>query len=72
MQKFGGCRTGDAVLSPPISTGIFGFLKNHAVAIAIPVMCENEQKFDRIIACLFDDGSVELYQAELSRSEERT
>jgi len=47
---------------PAISTGIFGFPKEEAAEIAVQVMRENENHFDRIVACLFDSESVALYQ----------
>lgn len=47
---------------PAISTGIFGFPKREAAAIAVEVMREHEQDFERIIACLFDDESEALYR----------
>ena len=47
---------------PAISTGIFGFPKGEAAAIAVQVMREHEQDFERIVACLFDDESEAFYR----------
>jgi O-acetyl-ADP-ribose deacetylase (regulator of RNase III) len=52
---------------PAISTGIFGFPKELAAAIALGSMRRHQADLDRIVACLFDAESVMLYQA-LGRS----
>jgi O-acetyl-ADP-ribose deacetylase (regulator of RNase III) len=51
---------------PAISTGIYGFPKDQAAEIAIGVMRENEGDFERIVACLFDEESVHIYQSLVS------
>lgn len=56
-----------SIAFPAISTGIYGFPKNEAASIAIQVMRENEQSFDRIIACVFDAESAALYRGALSQ-----
>jgi O-acetyl-ADP-ribose deacetylase (regulator of RNase III) len=48
---------------PAISTGIYGFPKDKAAEIAVGVMRENEEDFDRIVACLFDEESAEIYRS---------
>jgi O-acetyl-ADP-ribose deacetylase (regulator of RNase III) len=55
---------------PAISTGIYGFPKAAAAEIAVRAMRDNEDAFDRIIACLFDDESASLYRRELDRAKE--
>jgi O-acetyl-ADP-ribose deacetylase (regulator of RNase III) len=56
-----------SIAFPAISTGIYGFPKQRAAEIAVAAMREHEQELERIIACLFDDESVSLYEAELQR-----
>ena len=45
-----------------ISTGVYGFPKEDAAEIAIREMQKEEANFDRIVACVFDDESLELYR----------
>jgi O-acetyl-ADP-ribose deacetylase len=52
-----------SIAFPAISTGVYGFPKALAAPIALDVMHAHEGDFDRIVACLFDDESLELYQA---------
>jgi O-acetyl-ADP-ribose deacetylase (regulator of RNase III) len=47
---------------PAISTGAYGFPKRAAARIALGVMRRHEARFDRIIAALFDDESVDIYR----------
>lgn len=54
----GGVRT---IAFPAISTGAYGFPKDRAARIAVEVMRAHEDRFDRIVACLFDDESVRIY-----------
>ena len=51
-----------SIAFPAISTGIYGFPKEDAAEIAIREMRKEEGNFDRIIACVFDDESLELYR----------
>jgi O-acetyl-ADP-ribose deacetylase len=55
-----------SIAFPAISTGAYGFPKPAAARIAIDVMREHEASFDRIVACLFDDDSVALYERLLA------
>ena len=50
-----------------ISTGVYGFPKPAAAEIAIRVMLAHELAFERIVACLFDEENVRLYEEELTR-----
>jgi len=61
--QHGGIRS---IAFPAISTGIFGFPKEPAAKIATDVMREHAPEFDRIVACLFDAESVELYTRALA------
>jgi O-acetyl-ADP-ribose deacetylase (regulator of RNase III) len=56
-----------SIAFPAISTGAYGFPKREAAAIALAVMQEYVDRFDRIVACLFDDESLRLYR-ELARA----
>src|SRR5687768_2245784 len=47
-----------SIAFPAISTGAYRFPKDLAASIAIDVMREHVERFDRIVACLFDDVSV--------------
>ena len=50
---------------PAISTGVFRFPKERAAEIAIGVMYENVDRFDRIVACAYDARAAELYRTAL-------
>ena len=54
---------------PAISTGVYRFPKEQAARIAVNVMRRHESEFDEIIACLFDDENVALYETALSGDE---
>ena len=63
---------GDGIASiafPAISPGIYGYPKRDAAEIALEVMRANEGRFDRIVACLFDEESARIYR-ELSGARE--
>jgi O-acetyl-ADP-ribose deacetylase (regulator of RNase III) len=47
---------------PAISTGVYGYPKEHATAIALRAMRRHEREFERIIACAFDESTAELYR----------
>ena len=51
-----------SIAFPAISTGVYGFPKENAARIAVDVMRRHEAEFDRIIACLFDEESLAIYQ----------
>jgi O-acetyl-ADP-ribose deacetylase len=50
---------------PAISTGVYGFPREHAAGIAMRAMRRHEAEYERIIACAYDEGTAELYRREL-------
>jgi O-acetyl-ADP-ribose deacetylase (regulator of RNase III) len=52
-----------SVAFPAISTGVYGYPRREAAAIALDVMHAHERAYDRVVACLFDDESAALYRA---------
>ena len=56
-----------SIAFPAISTGAYRFPKDRAARIAVGIMHEHEDAFDRIIACLFDDETLRLYTQLLDR-----
>ena len=59
-----------SIAFPAISTGVYRFPRPLAAEIAVAVMREWEPRFDRIVACLFDEESVRLYSKLLSTTDE--
>ncbi len=55
-----------SIAFPAISTGIYGFPRERAARIALRAMRDHERAFDRIVACLFDAGGVEIYRSVLA------
>lgn len=51
-----------SIAFPAISTGVYGFPKPPAAEIALAAMREHAPAFERVVACLFDDESVALYE----------
>jgi O-acetyl-ADP-ribose deacetylase (regulator of RNase III) len=51
---------------PAISTGAYGFPREQAARIAIGVMREYEDRFERIIACCFGAADAALYRSVLA------
>lgn len=54
-----------SIAFPAISTGVYGYPKEKAARIALGVMKEYEEKFDRVIACLHSSEDEALYLEEL-------
>jgi len=55
-----------SIAFPAISTGAYRFPRALAAGIAVDVMRAHEARFQRIVACLFDDESVRAYEAALA------
>ena len=55
-----------SIAFPAISTGIYAFPKPAAARIALTSMTAHAAEFDRIVACLFDDESAQLYRRILA------
>ena len=54
-----------SIAFPAISTGVYGYPKRQATEIAVAVMREYEDRFERIIACCFSEEDAALYRAVL-------
>jgi O-acetyl-ADP-ribose deacetylase (regulator of RNase III) len=55
-----------SIAFPAISTGVYGFPKEEAARIALSRMRAHEAAFDRIVACLFDSDSAQIYRQLLA------
>lgn len=58
-----GCRS---VAFPAISTGIYGYPKERAAAIAVDTLSGLDTAVDRLILVAFDQETLELYRSRLS------
>jgi O-acetyl-ADP-ribose deacetylase (regulator of RNase III) len=54
-----------SIAFPAISTGVYGYPKRQATEIAVAVMREYEDRFERIIACCFSEEDAALYRTVL-------
>jgi O-acetyl-ADP-ribose deacetylase (regulator of RNase III) len=53
---------------PSISTGVYGFPKRDAAAIALRVTREHEDRCERVIACVFSTEDEAIYRDALTRA----
>jgi O-acetyl-ADP-ribose deacetylase (regulator of RNase III) len=51
-----------SIALPAISTGVYGYPKPLAAEIALDVMRRYDANFERIVACVFDGETEELYR----------
>ena len=54
-----------SIAFPCISTGIYGYPKDGAAHIAVKVMREQSQGFERIVACCFGAEDAKMYRGLL-------
>jgi O-acetyl-ADP-ribose deacetylase (regulator of RNase III) len=54
-----------SIAFPAISTGVYGFPKQQATEIAVTVMRQYADRFERIIACCYSEADAALYRQVL-------
>jgi O-acetyl-ADP-ribose deacetylase len=57
-----------SIAFPAISTGVYMFPKELAAEIAVEVMGQYLDDFDRVVACVFGDDNLEAYERALART----
>lgn len=58
-----------SIAFPAIATGVYGFPKDEAAAIAVGVMREYEPRFERIVVAVFDEETERAYRLRLAMPE---
>lgn len=56
-----------SIAFPAISTGVYGFPKSQACAIALITMREFQNDFARVVACCYSQADAELYLQRLGK-----
>jgi len=57
-----------SIAFPCISTGVYGYPKAEAAAIALSVMRSYEADFERVIACCYSPQDAAIYLSLLSQN----
>jgi O-acetyl-ADP-ribose deacetylase (regulator of RNase III) len=55
-----------SIAFPAISTGVYGYPKRDAARVALAVMRAHAGDHARVVACLFDEASAEVYREALA------
>lgn len=55
----------DSVAFPAISTGVYGYPKDEAAAVAVETIRATDTQVQRVVLCAFDEDTAQLYRAHL-------